>query len=29
VTIDSGDVCQLYFNNEDLVWCLESIMLDG
>ena len=28
VTIESGDVCQLYFNNEDLIWFLESIMLE-
>lgn len=29
VTVESGDVCQLYFNNEDLIWWLDSIMLDG
>ncbi len=27
VTIESGDVCQLYFNNEELVWWLDSIMM--
>jgi hypothetical protein len=29
VTIDSGDVCQLYFNNEELVWWLDTIMMAG
>jgi hypothetical protein len=29
VTIDSGDVCQLFFNNEELVWWLDTIMMAG
>jgi len=27
VTIESGDVCQLYFNSEELVWWLDSITM--